>query len=436
MKLYKEITVLLFFFWPILMLPQEELKLEEAIAIAMERNYDLKIARNNVAIATVEADLLNSGYLPRVSASGGINYSNENQSVTFADGTTTAIDGAETESYNASLTAEYTLFDGMERKFKQDRNNENLLLNELQHRQEIENTLISIYENYFNVAFQKQVVENLKLNLTNSTDRLDRAIRQLKYGQGTTLDELNAQVDLNNDSISYIEAVRDLNNLKRNFNLVLGRDVRTLFTIDTIVSFQNVLSLEKVLAQMKKSNVQLVLAARNITLSELDLKINRATFLPKLSGSVAYQWNESLNPPTSFALENETYGLNLGLNLSWNIFDGGSSRTKVKKTKIDQRNREIELIRIKETVLADTYNAYETYSIAQYTLTAEAKNVGTNALNFQRTQKQYSLGQVTTVEFRQAQINLFNARNNYAKAKYDLKLAEIRLLQLGGMLIN
>jgi len=414
---------------------QDLLSMEEAIAIAVENNHDLRIARNNTKKADIEASTLNSGFLPSVSASGGISYSDENQNVTFSDGTSAAIDGAITESYNASVTAEYLIFDGLERKFNQDRNEENFTLAQLQERQQIENTIISIYENFFNAAYQKRVVEHLKMNMTNSKDRWVRAQKQLKYGQGTTLDELNAQVDLNNDSIAHIEAVRDLNNLKRNLNLALGRKVTTDFEIDTTVTFGVPLREEAILQSMEQNNIGMILAQQNILLSELDIKINKARFLPKIKGSGSYQWNESQNPPTSFALANESYGVNLGLNLSWNIFDGGSA-TRVKTAKITKQNREIELLRTKDELLTDVLNAYETYTIAQYSLKAESKNVDTNELNFERTQKQYGLGQITSIAFRQAQINLFNARNNYARAKYDLKIAEVNLLQLGGKLLN
>ncbi len=414
---------------------QEMLTMEKAIAIALENNHDLRIAKNNTEIANIEAGTFNSGYLPSLSASGGVNYSDENQSVTFLDGTSTAVNGAVTESYNASITAEYLIFDGLVRKFAQNRNEEALTLAQLQERQQVENTIISIYENYFNVAFQQQVVENLKLNIENSKDRLLRAQKQLKYGQGTTLDELNAKVDLNNDSITYIEAIRDLNNLKRSLNLVLGRSITTNFEIDTMVVFVPTLEEQKILKSAEDKNIQAILAKQDILLSELDIKINKASFLPKINGSGSYRWNESQNPPTSFALANESYGINLGLNLSWNLFDG-STVARVKTSRITKQNREIELIRVKDQLLTDVLNAYETYNIAQYTLQAEENNLITNELNFSRTQKQYSLEQITSVEFRQAQINLFNTRNNHARAKYDLKIAEVQLLQLGGILIN
>ena len=414
---------------------QETLNVGQAIAIALENNYDLKIAKNNTALADAQASTLNSGYLPTVTATSGVNYSDENQNVLFLDETTTSVDGAITESYNASVTAEYVIFDGLVRKFTHQSNRGNFNLAKLQERQQIENSIISIYEAFFNTAFQKRVVEILRLNITNSKDRLDRAGRKLKYGQGTKLDELNAQVDLNNDSISYIEALRDLNNLKRNLNLLLGREVSTVFKVDTIVIFKPELDKEYILESAQENNIQVLLANQNILLSDLDIKINKAQFLPKIVGSGSYRWNESQNPPTSFALENESYGINLGLNLSWNIFNGTNS-TRVKTARINKKNREIELVKAREELKTDVLNSYENYTIAQFTLNAETDNLRTNELNFARTLKQYGLGQVTAIEYRQAQINLFNARNNYARSKFDLKLAELTILQLCGKLIE
>ena len=416
------------------MAQQNVLTMDGAIAIAVKNNHDLRVARNTTRLAELDAGLNNSGYLPTLSAGGSISYSDEVQNVTFSDGSSTSIEGAVTESYNASITAEYLIFDGMVRKFTQDSNTANFDLKRLQERQQIENTIITIYQNFFNVAFQQQVVENLKVNMKNSLDRLERTKKNLKYGQGTYLDELNAQVDLNNDSINYREAIRDLNNLKRDLNLVLGREVATTFTTDTLVTFTEELLELNVLDEAERNNVQMILAEQNILLSEIDIKINRAQFLPKISGSGSYRWNESENPPTSFALNNESYGINLGLNLSWNIFDG-RNLARVKKAKITKATREIELEEVKFQLKTDVLNAIETYSLSEYKLNAESKNLETNELNFKRSQKQYNLGQITAIEFRQAQINLFNARNNRAKAKYDLKIAEINLKQLMGALL-
>jgi len=71
-----------------------------------------------------------------------------------------------------------------------------------------------------------------------------------------------------------------------------------------------------------------------------------------------------------------------------------------------------------------------------FVLQTQEKNLLTNNRNFQRSEEQFKLGQITSIEFRQAQVNLINAKVNRDTAKFDAKLAEINLLQLSGTLLD
>ena len=81
-------------------------------------------------------------------------------------------------------------------------------------------------------------------------------------------------------------------------------------------------------------------------------------------------------------------------------------------------------------------NALEVYQNRQAVFSIQEKNVETNQNNFDRSKEQFSLGSISSISFRQAQINLINAQTNMNKAKYDAKLAELQLLQLTGQLLN
>ena len=63
-------------------------------------------------------------------------------------------------------------------------------------------------------------------------------------------------------------------------------------------------------------------------------------------------------------------------------------------------------------------------------------NIRTANNNFERTKEKFKLGQVTSIEFRQAQLNLLAAELNTSQAKYDAKLAEVLVLQISGELLN
>ncbi|MGB5362223.1 MAG: TolC family protein, partial [Aureibaculum sp.] len=84
----------------------------------------------------------------------------------------------------------------------------------------------------------------------------------------------------------------------------------------------------------------------------------------------------------------------------------------------------------------DFNNAWEDYQNKLFVLQTQVKNVQTNTNNFNRTEERYKLGQVTSIEFRQAQLNLINAIGDKNAAKYDAKLAELQLMQLSGQLLD
>ena len=125
-----------------------------------------------------------------------------------------------------------------------------------------------------------------------------------------------------------------------------------------------------------------------------------------------------------------------GVSVSWNIFDGGLTKTRVQNAKIAIDNRNIEKELVQKDLERNVANAWETYQNSLFVLSAEKKNVETNKRNFSRSEEQFKLGQIITVEFRLAQVNLLNAVNSYNQAKYTAKVAELRLLELGGNLIG
>ncbi len=434
----KKITTLLFVLLIIQGNAQEILTKKEALEIALENNYGVKIANNNVEIAKNNSSIYNTGYLPRVSASAGGSYDLDNQEFEEQGGDVTNIDGAETKRLNASVNLNYTLFDGLGRKYNYKQLKEQYNLSELQARETIENTYLQLFTLYFQIARLSENSENLKEALEVSSERLKRAEYQYEYGQSTKLELLNAEVDVNNDSINLINSKQLLSNSKRNLNIVLGVQKDINYQVETKVDFISLMSHDELLEKAKENNVFLQQNEKNIAISEYNIKVSKAGLLPTAGLIGSYGWNNSYNnieASPQFA-QSAISGLNAGLNLSWNLFDGGNTKTRVANAKIALENQEIIKEQQIESIENSLNNAYESYQNALFILQAQEQNVITNQNNFDRTQERYKLGQVTSIEFRQAQINLLNTQTAYNNAKYDAKLLELELLQLSGELLN
>lgn len=433
---YKNKLTLLFLLSFSTIFGQELLTKENAIGIALENNYGIKIAKNNVQAAENNASIYNSDYLPRVTLNTGANYSNASSEFTSQNGTESEINNAESKQYNASIGLNYTLFDGLGRAYNFKKLKESHNFSELEAQSIIENSVLQIFSVYYEVAQLLENNKNILESLNISKQRLTRTKYGFDYGQNTKLQLLNAEVDVNNDSIRYINAQRFLANSKRDLNLLLGRSVETDFMVETNISFNLVFEFEDLLEKANRHNVEMQKATKSIELSEFDIKINQSNLYPIVDFESSYGFNKSDNDATFIYEEQLSKGLNAGISLNWNLFDGGSTKVRIQNAKIYNENLIIKKEQLLNELERNVANSLEIYTNALFILSAEKKNVETNKRNFLRTEDAFKLGQITSIEFRQAQINLLNAQSNLNQATYDAKNAELKLLQLTGELLN
>lgn len=410
---------------------------EEAISLTLENNLGIRVSENLRAIDENNAGILNSGYLPTLTANGGGTIDRQTTEGQLANGDTRTADGAETRRYNASLNLNYVLFDGLGRYYDYKRFKERSEQSELEVRQTIETTLLQLFSVYYEVARLEENALNLQEALTISRRRLERARYQFDYGQNTGLDVLNAEVDVNTDSVNLLNAEQLLRNTKRDLNLILNRDLSEAFAADTTVSFLPELKMEEILDQAKENNVRMLLAEKDIKISEYTLKANRSGYLPTIGLTGSYGWNESANnSPLAFVLQNTSTGVSAGVNISWNLFDGGTTLTNGKNARLTYENQKLLKTQTEQEVERDIQNAWDSYQNALFVLEVQEKNLQTNQDNFTRSTERYQLGQITSIEFRQAQLNLLRAELAKSQAKYNAKLAELQLLQVSGQLLN
>lgn len=411
---------------------QDVLQKSEAISIAMENNFDIQIATNNVSVAKNNASVENSNYLPSVTGGAGANYATSDGTITPKSGEEQTFYNNETQGYSASLGLQYTVFDGFGRSSYNKILKSNFQISELQARFMIETTILGIFDSYYEVARLSQDVANQKQTMAISRVRLQRAKYGFEYGQGSQLDILNAEVDYNNDSITYLTNSQLLANEKRNLNFRLGRDVSIDFSVDTTLVYDDQLTLQTLTTHSKENNVTLLQQLLLLDNAKYNVTNVGSNAIPKLSVNANYEWNDNHLGATSFNDRATTFGPYLGASLNWNIFDGGSTRIRKQNSKIELENQSINLDKERLNVERNLSNAWTAYQTALFVKNAQQKNVETAKANFDRSVDQYKLGQISNIVFRQAQLNLLNAQLALSQAKYLAKTAELFVLQISG----
>ncbi len=422
---------------------QELLSIADAVGISLEKNYDIRVAKLDTVVSGNNATAGNAGLLPSVYANGGYDFQKNDTDLEIAmfneDGsqsvTPISVDGAETEILTASITAEYTLFDGLGGYHRLD-----LLQNvndqtRLQTQYQIENTVLNTVIFYLNVAVQQENLEISQEQLDISNERLRRVESKFNFGAGNRTAVLNAEVDVKNDSVALRQNQLRYKLAKNDLNTFMGRDPKTHFMVESNVNFYPLISKEMLEAEVVENNTRLRLSNEGLEIAETDLKVQKAERFPKVFLNGGYNYQDQTNDAGQL-LSQELTGWNVGVGVRLNIFDGNRVNRRISNAKIAIEQNQLQQDKVELEVLRDFENAYTEYEQAQQDLAIERSNLKTFEQNFERSQIDFQNGQITNTQLRDAQLDLSNAKFRIVQATYEVKQLETQVLQLTGAMLS
>ena len=408
---------------------QELLKLDEAISIALEKNHQIKVARNTAQISKNSAHPGNAGFLPKVDLSSAINYADEPVRTASANRNTRA-----TVSL-AQVEASCNILNGFGGYYSFKKLKSMSESGELLARNKIELTLVSVITAYYNVAAAAEALSIRQEAFAISAERLQRAQKRAGYGQANKIDVLNAQVDMNADSVLVLNSRLQLAEAQRNLNFLLNRKTETPFSVEKTVTFLPRFSVKDVREQAYMNNASYLLAQLNLKQSEYDIYLARSGHLPRLDLRTEYNYSQ-IAPDLAVEFDDPGKSFSAGLSLSFNLFDGFQRSINTQNARISQNTQKLLLQEARLKLAKEVSIAFKNYENKRSVLNLEQNNLHSAQLNFQRTQELYNLGRLTGTELRQAQLNLIRVKYNISQAKFQLKLSETELLRLSGRLVN
>jgi outer membrane protein TolC len=242
-------------------------------------------------------------------------------------------------------------------------------------------------------------------------------------------------VDLNNDSVNLINTKRELQIAKNNLLVLLGVETAQPFEVDTTVVFNPIANKDSLFESALANNADYQLSLLNQAKSKLALKQSKSGYLPTLDLNGSYALSKTDND-VGFLLNSQNKGFSTGLSLSWNIFDGGKTRTRELNARISQENASYQTDRSLNELNRQLNNAYTNYSDLFFIMQVEERNMKTNERNFERSTEQFRMGLISSLDFRTAQTELQNAIDRYNTAMFNTKVAEMELLKLAGLFLS
>ncbi len=415
---------------------QDTLMLSDAIAMAMANEHGIRIARNEAEIAGAFATAGNAGLLPRIDLTGRGNYTNQYTRLDFIEGIPDIEqEGVESFLLAGNLGLTYTLFDGNGNFLGYERARLDVDLADLRTRARVEGTLSQVIALYYALAGLHEDVAITGRSLEISNDRYQRLEDRAELGGAGRLEVLNALVDLRADSATFVLANQRLERTAHDLDVLLGRRPFGVFEVSRNVVFAQGLDQEKLVSEALSRNVLLLSTTADLRAAEVDARRAKALMWPRLDLSAGYGITDQQNE-VGIILGTYNRGLNAGLNLSIPVFDGGRVRTQVESARLRGENASLAEDQARLQVERDVRNAFVTWAAQRQVMRIQQQAEVTAAINFERTSDLFYAGQLTGLQFRQAQLDLANAARQAVVSSFDTKVAEVLLLQASGGLLD
>lgn len=434
------IILLVLFFGTIVPLSaQRMLTLEEAIATALDNNFDIRLARNDSLVAATDYRYRDAAFLPTLNATAGATWNNNDQRQTLADGQKREQNNIRSNNIAASAQLGWTLFDGLKMFATREKVGELVELGSLAIKEQVVNSVANVVNTYYNIVRQKQQLKAVEEQIALNEERVRLAQYKLDIGTGAKPDLLQSKVDLNAQKSLRLSQLTLIDQTKEQLLQVMNSQYGTFFDVSDSIPLNAGIVLGDMQADLETNNPTLLLAQKNTEIAALTLKERKADRWPTLSFNTAYNYSRTNNQTVINPFQplfNLNRGLNYGFSASIPIFNRFNVQRQIRQAEVDLNFQRLSYDFQRSQINLSVVLAYKDYDLQKRTLSLEEENILLARENVDIVFQSYKLGFATLVQLREAQSSLEEANNRLIAARYAMKLAETELLRLKGDLVN
>lgn len=410
--------------------------LQAFIKTALENNYQLKIVKNEVIRAELYNTRGNAGQLPTVSMNGGLSTSFNNTYLLFADGSEQEGNNAQTTNMNMGVMANWTVFKGFSIIAQKELLEQLVEMGELNATYYIEQTVTDIIASYHAIAYQKSLLKSYATSMKISAYRYQLETERKRVGSGDFKSYGQAYYDYHLDSINWIKQTTLIDNLILELNRLTSSDLEQEVMVDSDLFNPKILpNKDTLIADVKSHNSDLdrVLLAQKI--EETELRMQRSARYPTIDIFAGYQYGSSV-AEIGFIKQNRNFGPQLGVSITYNLFNGGKTNTAIKNAELTLENTQFQTEDVELNLNASVLKLYQEHAalLKQKAIAQNSMEIMQNVVEIAEIELRE--GQINGYDFRQSQVSLLKAEQTLIQVDYSLRLVEINLDLLRGTILD
>jgi len=398
--------------------------IEQAVALAQERNPEILIAREKVLEARGGFIEARSGYLPSVSSTG-LYDKRQTQSET----------NLRQEDYDAILKLEQNLYTGGAVKSQVAIAQLNIAKANYDLQETISRVIMDV-----RIAFNELLLNRAKVRVhDDSVGVLEQELKseQENFNAGIVgkLNVQRAEVALANERPELFNAQTDLRNSYLRLAELLGVDVRPeaqsppLEVSGELQYRPNHADLNDCLARADANRPAIKAREKDIEIEDRQYVLDRSATLPHVRAFSGYEIYSERDPDVGPEFN---YGGVVGINATWNIFDGHATKGRMQATRARREAAVQALAATRRSVASDVRSAFFDLQQAERVLENETRNVQTADEALDMAKGNFAAGLGTQLDVLQAAADVTRTRTTRLSAIYLHNVALARLARACG----
>ena len=378
-----------------------------------------------------------SGWLPQINGNGTVNHNFKQQSqilTTNGQSSLLTFGGKNTSSFvlqadqqflNAGLIQASKSAKYYRQQYKQNTENTKI------------STVVDVSKAFYDILTSKEQLNIISENISRLEKQFKDASSQYDAGLVDKTDFQRAQISLSNSKADRKRTEELLKYKYAYLRELIGYSADKPFDLSfTSTDMEKDVMIDTAQLLDYQNRVEYRLLETQRQLQKITTSYNKWSYAPTLSGFINYGWNYQNNQLDR--LYDQTYPSSLvGLKLTVPIFLGGKRTQEIKKSQLQERRIDLDLVNTKNKINTQYEQSIATYKANLNDLNTNKSNVDISREVYNTIKLQYDEGIKTYLDLMTSETDLRTAQLNYLNSLYNLLASKLDVKQaLGTITVN